>query len=118
MNPLLLAALISIESNGNDLAIGDKGRARGPLQIHKTLVQDVNRIHGTKFNWQRMTNRNEAVAVFQLYVRTYAPNGSDEDIARLWNSGPNYQSKRKSTDSYWRKVSQAMNRNRNSFAAK
>lgn len=118
MNPILLAALISIESNGNDFAIGDKGRARGPLQIHKTLVMDVNRIHGTKFSWLRMTNRSESVAVFQLYVKTYAPQGSDEDIARLWNSGPAYQQKRKSTDSYWRKVSNAMNRNRNSFASK
>lgn len=110
MSPLLLAALISVESSGNDMARGDNGKALGPLQIHKSLVQDVNRIHKTNFQWQRMTNRSEAVAVFTLYVRTYAPNGSDEDIARLWNSGPAYKSKRSSTDSYWKRVKSAMHR--------
>ena len=120
MSPILLAALISVESSGNDLAKGDHGKALGPLQIHKTLVQDVNRIHKTRFEWQRMTNRSEAVAVFTLYVQTYAPNGSDEDIARLWNSGPAYQQKRRATDLYWRKVRNAMNRlsHSNSFASK
>ena len=116
MSPLLLAALISVESSGNDMARGDNGRALGPLQIHKTLVQDVNRIYKTAFQWQRMTNRTEAIAVFTLYVRTYAPNGSDEDIARLWNSGPAYRTKRNSTDSYWKRVKSAMHRN--AFATK
>ncbi len=53
----LISALIIVESSGNDLAIGDNGRALGPLQIHRGVVQDVNRITGSHYRHQDMTNR-------------------------------------------------------------
>ena len=37
MNAALLAALLAVESGGNDHAIGDHGRARGALQIHAAV---------------------------------------------------------------------------------
>ena len=43
----LITALIAVESSGNDMAIGDNGRALGPLQIHRGVVLDVNRITGS-----------------------------------------------------------------------
>lgn len=103
MNPLLIAAIIAVESNGNDLAIGDHGKARGPLQIHAEMVQDANRIAGTHYQWSHMTNRAEAVAVFKIYTDKYANGASDEVIARKWNGGPNGH-KKSATISYWNKV--------------
>jgi len=53
----LISALIIVESNGRDSAIGDGGLAVGPLQIHRGVVEDVNRLEGTSFTWKSMTNR-------------------------------------------------------------
>ena len=61
MHPLLLSALIQIESNGNDHARGRHGEL-GALQIKPILVRDVNRIMGTHYAHAQVTNR--AVALF------------------------------------------------------
>lgn len=100
----LIAAIIAVESGGNDLAIGDGGKAIGPLQIHRAYVQDVNERCGTHYRWESMTNRTEAVEVFTLYIRIYAPkNATEEQIARIHNGGPKGH-RRASTLPYWRKV--------------
>lgn len=104
----IIAVLVSIESSGNDLAIGDGGKARGPLQIHKSVVDDVNRISGRKFQWSRMTNRAEAQQVATIYLSHYASETrlghkpSAEEVARIWNGGPRGH-KRSATDAYARK---------------
>lgn len=101
----IISVLISIESSGNDLAIGDGGAARGPLQIHKAVVADVNRISGRKFEWARMTNRAEATQVAQIYLSHYATEKrlghkpSPQEVARIWNGGPNGH-KTRATDRY------------------
>ena len=95
MNPTLLAALLAVESGGNDNAIGDHGRAIGALQIHSAVVQDVNRIHGTRYTHAGMARRADAIAVATLYLGTYATRErlgrpvTDADRARIWNGGPN-----------------------------
>lgn len=106
----IIGILISIESSGNDLAIGDGGAARGPLQIHKSVVQDVNRISGRSYQWSRMTNRAEATQVAQIYLSHYATEKrlghkpTPQEIARIWNGGPNGH-KTKATDRYAAKFS-------------
>lgn len=99
----LISALIAVESGGNDLAIGDGVRAIGPLQIHRCVVEDVNKRFRTQYVHSRMTNRAEAVEVFRRYVLIYAPNGTPEEIARTWNGGPSGD-KKSATLGYWRKV--------------
>jgi hypothetical protein len=95
MSPTLLAALLAVESGGNDRAVGDHGRAIGALQIHAAVVQDVNRIHGTRYTHAGMMRRRDAVAVATLYLGTYATQErirrpvTDADRARIWNGGPN-----------------------------
>ena len=104
----IIAILVSIESSGNDLAIGDGGAARGPLQIHKSVVEDVNRISGKHYQWRRMTNRAEATQVATIYLSHYATEArlghkpTGEDVARIWNGGPNGY-RRSATDGYARK---------------
>jgi hypothetical protein len=99
----LISALIIVESSGNDLAIGDNGRAIGPLQILRGVVQDVNRITGSNYQWQQMTNRVQARAVCEAYLKHYGKNCSTEQLARRWNGGPTGDRK-PATEAYWAKV--------------
>ena len=107
MNAALIAALIVVESGGNDLAIGDHGRALGALQIHAAVVQDVNRHHGTRYTHREMHDRAKAVRVASLYLQTYAPGASPEVQARVWNGGPRGASK-PATLGYWARVKREM----------
>ena len=103
----LISAIIAVESSGNDLAIGDGGRAIGPLQIHKVVVLDVNRITGSHYRHQDMTNRAQARAVCEAYLRHYGRGKSLEQQARIWNGGPTGDRK-SATEAYWRKVQKAI----------
>jgi hypothetical protein len=103
----LITALIVVESSGNDLAIGDGGRAIGPLQIHKAVVIDVNRITGSHYRHQDMTNRAQARAVCQAYLEHYGRGKTTEQQARIWNGGPTGDRKT-ATLAYWRKVEKAI----------
>ena len=100
----LISALIIVESSGNDLAIGDNGRAVGPLQIHRGVVLDVNRITGSSYRHQDMTNRVAARAVCEAYLRHYGRGKTTEQQARIWNGGPTGD-KKQATLGYWNKVS-------------
>ena len=87
MHPLLLSALIQIESAGNDLARGRHGEL-GALQIKPILVRDVNRIMGTHYAHQQVTNRATSIFIANAYLSHYGRNLSDESLARLWQGGP------------------------------
>jgi hypothetical protein len=99
----LISALIAVESGGRDSAIGDQGRAIGPLQIHRAVVTDVNRITGAHYRHSEMTNRTIARKVCQAYLEHYARGATDEQAARRWNGGPTGDRKT-ATLGYWRKV--------------
>ena len=107
MRAELLAALIAVESGGNDHAVGDHGRAIGCLQIHAAVVADVNRHHGTRYTHRDMHDRAKAAHVCGLYLRTYAPGTSMEVQARTWNGGPRGAAKA-STVGYWARVKAQM----------
>lgn len=100
----LISALIIVESSGNDLAIGDNGRAVGPLQIHRGVVLDVNRFTGSHYRWESMTNRAQARAVCEAYLTHYGKNKTTEEQARIWNGGPQGHHKKQATEAYWNKV--------------
>jgi soluble lytic murein transglycosylase-like protein len=99
----LITALIAVESSGNDLAIGDNGRAVGPLQIHRGVVLDVNRITGSNYRHQDMTNRAAARSVCQAYLMHYGRGATTEQLARRWNGGPTGDRK-SATEAFWAKV--------------
>ena len=92
MRSALLAALISVESSGNDLA--RNGQYIGPLQIGPKVVADVNRVYRTTYRHSEMTNRSKAVRVCQLYLTHYVNKSTlgrepkDRDYAMAWNLGP------------------------------
>ena len=99
----LITAIIMVESSGNDMAIGDNGKAIGPLQIHKAVVLDVNRITGSHYRWESMTNRAQARAVCEAYLKHYGKGCTTEQLARKWNGGPSGD-KKQATEAYWAKV--------------
>ena len=100
----LISALMLVESSNNDLAIGDQGRAIGCLQIHRSVVLDVNRITGSHHRWESMTNRAQARAVCAAYLTHYGKGKSTEEQARIWNGGPQGHKKKTATQAYWLKV--------------
>jgi hypothetical protein len=102
MHPLLLSALIQIESGGNDQAKGRHGEL-GALQIKPILVRDVNRIMGTHYAHQQVTNRAVSTFIANAYLSHYGKNLSDESLARIWQGGPKGHRKT-STRAYARRV--------------
>jgi hypothetical protein len=100
----LISALMIVESSNNDLAIGDQGRAIGCLQIHKAVVLDVNRITGSHYRHQDMTNRVAARAVCGAYLKHYGKGCTTEQLARKWNGGGPAGDKKKATEAYWLRV--------------
>jgi soluble lytic murein transglycosylase-like protein len=102
MHPLLLSALIQVESGGNDHARGRHGEF-GALQIKPIMVRDVNRIMGTHYTHAQVTNRAISIFIAESYFAHYGRNLSDESLARLWQGGPKAL-KRSSTRAYGRRV--------------
>jgi hypothetical protein len=100
----LISALIIVESSGNDRAIGDQGRAIGCLQIHKAVVADVNKFTGSHYRHQDMTNRAQARAVCEAYLKHYGKGCSTEQLARKWNGGGPAGDRKSATEAYWAKV--------------
>jgi hypothetical protein len=111
---ILILSLISVESSGNDHAIGDGGKAFGCLQIHECVIIDVNEYNKWKGRPARYTHedafdREKAIEICKTYIERYI--GLDapyEDMARLWNSGPAFKRKKHLTDAYWGKVQKVL----------
>jgi soluble lytic murein transglycosylase-like protein len=102
MHPLLLSALIQIESGGNDQAKGRHGEL-GALQIKSIMVRDINRIMGTHYAHDQMTNRAVSIFIAESYFAHYGRHLSDESLARLWQGGPKGL-KRSFTRAYGKRV--------------
>jgi hypothetical protein len=103
----LIAALITVETGGcrnPDLAVGDAGLAIGALQIHRAVVVDANRIAGTSYTHQQMTNRVAARRVCEIYLNHYGKGCTTEQLARKWNGGGPAGDKKIATIAYWNKV--------------
>jgi len=105
----LIMALITVESNGDNFAKGDRGKALGCLQLHAAYVQDAAEHAGAYWIHEDAYQRDVAVAIFMAYMDRYATEErlgrkpTAEDIARIHNGGPNGY-KKKSTVKYWVKV--------------
>jgi soluble lytic murein transglycosylase-like protein len=110
MHPLLLSALIQVESRGNDLARGRHGEL-GALQIKSIMVRDVNRIMGTHYAHNQVTNRAISIFIAESYFSHYGKHLSDESLARIWQSGPKAL-KRSSSRAYGKRVMRELERQR------
>jgi soluble lytic murein transglycosylase-like protein len=107
----LIQAMIQVESEGNGLAIGDKGKAYGCLQLWNSYIQDVNRIYKTSYRHKDAFNRCTAIEITKKYLTFYGKiymqetgkQPTDEVFARMHNGGPTGY-KKSATIEYWQKV--------------
>lgn len=100
----LLSALEAVESNGRVHAVGDRGRAAGCLQIHRCVVDDVNRRYGRGFAYSDRFDPILAREMCRLYLVMHGGHrATDEVYARIWNGGPNGHRKPQ-TRRYWARV--------------
>ena len=105
----LILALITVESSGNNDAVGDDGLAYGCLQLHAAYVADAAEFAGTDWVHEDAFDRDTAILIVTAYMARYAtkerlghePTASD--IARIHNGGPNGY-KKSATDKYLAKV--------------
>jgi len=106
----LLDALIQVESNGKDDAIGDNGKAIGCLQIWKCYWQDATERSGIGGSYVDCMRRGYSKEIVNAYMKRYAkaawtdPKKFDaEKCARIHNGGPRGYRK-EATKKYWKKV--------------
>ena len=107
----LINALIMVESNGNDSAVGDTHLGEpsiGVLQIRPIMVREVNRIlkiqkSDKRFKLSDRFDRNKTIEMFMVWKNFHHKQSDFETIARNWNGGPKgYKNPR--TEKYWNKV--------------
>ena len=102
----LIEKIWYVESNGRaNPPDGDGGQAAGPLQIHKAVVDDVN-FHYRKyyFTYDDRYDIKKAKQIAKLYIKLWMERHKEEIAARIFNGGPRGWRK-KSTDTYWAKIS-------------
>ena len=96
----ILNALIQVESNGNDEAIGC-------LQIWKAYWHDATEFSDVGGTYKDCFRREYAKKIVNAYMMRYCKKawltGDWEIVARIHNGGPRGGSK-KSTEKYWLKV--------------
>lgn len=112
MNDLLqifILAVISVESGGDENAIGDNGKAYGCLQLHAAYVKDAAEFAGKDWKHEDAFDTETSIEIMKAYMSRYATKKrlgrqvTFEDWARIHNGGPNGY-KKSATDKYWKKV--------------
>src|SRR6056300_1117018 len=111
----LINALIMVESNGNDSAVGDVHLGEpsiGVLQIRPIMVREVNRILGIQkseleYTLEDRWSREKSIEMFHIVNNYHNKNSRYEEIARAWNGGPNWAEK-SLTKRYWKRVQQQL----------
>jgi len=107
----LINALIMVESNGNDSAVGDTHLGEpsiGVLQIRPIMVREVNRIlklKGTDYRYKLKDrwDREKSIEMFLIWKEFHHDDSDYEEIARSWNGGTKGP-KNPRTYNYWKKV--------------
>ena len=107
--PKFLNAIHQVESSGKitgaEPIMGDKGKARGPLQIHREYWEDVKNLVGGKY--EDVDDLDYAAKVVAKYMLKYAnnaiQNGDFVVAAKRHNGGPKGD-KKPATQEYARKV--------------
>ena len=114
---LLIAALIQVETHGNDIAIGDNGKSHGCLQIQQGCLDDVNKYYKTSYVRNDCYDRKKSIAICRMYLviygKAYQKRSHEvptmEVYARIWNGGyAGYLEGTEKTDGYWRKVKEEL----------
>ena len=110
----ILDAIEAVETGGHRdpaNAVGDAGRALGPMQIHRVYWADAVEhdpsLVANGETYQSVRDRTYARRVVMAYWSRYAPAWDAQTLARIHNGGPKGHRKR-ATLGYWGKVEKAL----------
>jgi len=104
-----LDAVREEESAGNDRAVGDGGRSRGPYQCGRAAWTDACEYGGVSWDYDRWVwDRGRSEQVLKWYVARYDAR-TWQARARVWNGGPR-GCRKQATLRYWRRVKARMDR--------
>ena len=108
----ILDAIRIVETGGEadpDHAIGDKGKALGAYQIHRSYWIDATEKDPAlrALGYESVTDRAIAERVVIAYLTRYAPDWKLDTVSRIHNGGPRGHKKDGTLD-YARKVRAAM----------
>ena len=92
---LIIKKLEMLESSDGRNLSGDNGKAVGILHIHPIMVEEVNRISGSKFTLEDRKNPRKSRIMakiflghqFMRYRRDLGCSPSESRLASAWNSG-------------------------------
>jgi len=93
--PINLKAIAQIESSGNPLAVGDRGKALGLYQLHKCVIDDYNARHNTRFSHKTALDSVISGRIANWYLnseiprllRHYGLKDTTENRLMAWNRG-------------------------------
>lgn len=116
----LIKAIHWVESSNGKRIVGDGGKAIGPLQIHKGMVDLINNIQSEyHFTYKDRTNYNKSLLMFEIFQNKYNPSRNIEIAAKIWNGGskskyPDYSTpaatrRTKNVNTYWNRIKNKMN---------
>lgn len=102
---LFFAAIKQVESSGNNRAVGDRGKSRGPYQVQEKFWKDSGVAKSyRKYVWDEATCQ----VVMKLYWKRYGAT-TFEEKCRIHNGGPDGM-KKPSTKIYYQRVLNEYNR--------
>ena len=111
-NIIMAALLFALQGAETDLSRsprrGDRGQSYGILQIQQLVIEDVNRIQGTRYTTRDALVASTAREICSRYLefwgaqytRDTGKQPTSEVLARIWNGGPHGWQHR-STKRYW-----------------
>jgi hypothetical protein len=111
----LLDALATVESNNNDDAVGDAGKALGRYQIWEIYWQDAVehcprlKRAGYECVKDKVYAERVLVAYMLRYARKAVEDNNYQKLSRIHNGGPRGY-KKKATVAYWNKVDKIINK--------
>ena len=104
-------AIAQVESNHNDDAVGDNGRAIGRYQVWRVYWIDATEFSGIGGRYEDVKDKDYAERIIEAYMKRYAPEAwAEKDwqtLARIHNGGPRGHKKR-ATEKYWEKVKKVL----------
>jgi len=101
-------AIRSVESGGDDRAVGDGGASRGPYQIQRAYWTDACESGGLEWDYLSLVwSRPRCEYIMRAYWGRYCPDAlrdfDFETLARIHNGGP-AGARKVATAPYWNKV--------------
>jgi len=104
----LYDAIRQVESAGNDCAVGDDGKSRGPYQITRAYWKDACEAAGESWDYDtHVWDRDRCEYLMYHYWKRYCPRAlatlDFETLARVHNGGPDGARERCTLD-YWKRV--------------